>query len=711
MDDVKKALAEGDWARAAELHTRAGEHRQAAQLHERMLDFTAAAEAWLRAGDGPACLRCAVRGGERTVQTRMLASVLVMASVEDLTRAARLMTEMGRPELAAPLHEGTGDLESAAQALEAAGDLAGAARRWLQVGNHRTAGQLLERHLQTAPNDRHAMLELGGVLARFGRHDAATPMLRTAAEAPELAEQALRQLALSFLSQGHPHAAELVLSQLQAISTSAPADVVALGRLVERNEPRVGEGHARIASRYLLLAPRAASSLGDAYTAYDELEDRRVVVTLFRPAVVQSEALRRFARVARAAASLEVAGLLRLVELNLGGGFMVSAVPRGPALEEWLEEGRTPPADVTLRGAGEVLVALHRRGLCHGALNLTNLHVSDGGEVEVAEAGAGLLAPLRETESAGLQASLAMLAPELMAGAEPGAPADQYALAAVAYRLATGALPQPSGTPMWRPPSSVRAQAAALDATLARALAARPQDRFESISAFLSALPSVLPAPVSTEKTPDGPAPQERYALSDEEVVAGGMAWRHARDRLLGRGVMMGQVRTGDVTPLRLLASPAFGTDPILELDVVRRRCVVAAAEAGPLPRRGELAHALLDVADALEALHRGGFMLGAGREARLPTRGPVRLRLAGLPLPVPADPAGVTSDVALLAARVADWLELPAARGGRTLAELRTVIASAPDPGVAPMDGAVREEWDRVRQALVESGPGNPHT
>ncbi|ORV85267.1 hypothetical protein AWC11_20200 [Mycobacterium interjectum] len=81
--------------------------------------------------------------------------------------------------------------------------------------------------------------------------------------------------------------------------------------------------------------------------------------------------------------------------------------------------------------------------------------------------------------------TLGYVAPEQLLGAEIDARADQYALAATAFHLLTGAPPPPDGAPPRI--SEQRPELARLDGVFARALASGAADRFGSCREFASA--------------------------------------------------------------------------------------------------------------------------------------------------------------------------------------------------------------------------------
>ena len=105
-----------------------------------------------------------------------------------------------------------------------------------------------------------------------------------------------------------------------------------------------------------------------------------------------------------------------------------------------------------------------------------------------------------------ITATLAYAAPEQLGGRQLDHRADQYSLGCTLYWLLTGSAPFPNGNPakvihdhLYSPPPSVRATRPdlppQLDAVLARAMAKRPEDRFDSCTEFATAAKRALAAP------------------------------------------------------------------------------------------------------------------------------------------------------------------------------------------------------------------------
>ncbi|MCV7351487.1 serine/threonine-protein kinase [Mycobacterium parmense] len=148
-----------------------------------------------------------------------------------------------------------------------------------------------------------------------------------------------------------------------------------------------------------------------------------------------------------------------------------------------LMAGRFPavsPVSEVLAMVTDIAGALdyaHQRGLLHRDVKPGNILVSRGeGEQRVALSDFGISPPMGSLGAPGYTA------PEWLRGAEPDGRSDQYALAATAFHLLSGAPPGSEARL-----SEQRPELARLDVVFAKALAARPADRFRTCGEFAEA--------------------------------------------------------------------------------------------------------------------------------------------------------------------------------------------------------------------------------
>ncbi|MFZ6046565.1 protein kinase [Pseudomonas sp. CR3202] len=160
----------------------------------------------------------------------------------------------------------------------------------------------------------------------------------------------------------------------------------------------------------------------------------------------------------------------------------------GPmALPEWQDI-----APRLLKALGQ----LHRRNILHRDIKPENLLWCDDGELRLLDFGLAYCPGLSQDEAHSLPGTPSYIAPEAFAGAVPSTQQDLYASGVTLYHLLTGHYPHGEveafqhprfGTPT--PASRYRPDLPAwLDECLARAVAADPANRYETMEEWLLAL-------------------------------------------------------------------------------------------------------------------------------------------------------------------------------------------------------------------------------
>ena len=465
-------------------------------------------------------------------------------------------------------------------------------------------------------------------------------------------------------------------------STSGGFDAL----LGERAEPEaaavasdvVEASQLLLSGRYLLGEPLGGGGVGQVFRAYDAFTDRPVAVKIFGAQAMQSEAVKAFALEARAASALAHPALARLIELNMGQGFVVTELldidTGGMSMEERLRGGGDSGWLVPVaRGLLDLLSACHRTGLVHGGLKPTNVFVLAGG-MRVVDVGAHRLLALRSTETGGLESVWPYLSPEMLFGAPADVAGDLYAVATMLYRALTGVPPfaRAEEDRSVAPPLASTQNAAvpaAWDAFFTRALSPKPAQRFASADDMMAALPvlsSSFVLPASSRATP---AERAAIASDAERYQKGALAQRTAgvrvyqgTDALVGRPVWLVEVDDAEaLAPLLACARVWRGLQPVYDVLPQAHRAVVArdvsehVADLAVLRAVPQgLTRDLLAVAQALDAIHGAGFAFDGFDTKR--AMGPVgpRLRLAPSPLPV----------VATNESRARDWQSFAAFTG-----------------------------------------------
>ncbi len=288
----------------------------------------------------------------------------------------------------------------------------------------------------------------------------------------------------------------------------SPGDVFA-GYTVERELGRGGMG-----SVYLARHPR--------------LPRRTAMKLLNRDLFGDAEIRARFEREADLVARLEHPGIVTVYDRGVEDGQLwisMRYVEGGDA-----DSVRASP-ERAVHIVAQTAAALdfaHSRGVLHRDVKPANIllertehgderaYLGDFGIARLYDDNAAKL-----TQTGTFTATLAYASPEQLAGTALDGRADQYSLACSLFRMLTGTTPFDATNPvaviaghMQLPPPPVSAARpglpAALDGVLARAMAKRPQDRFESCGAFAAAARAALSVPdaVFAARYPGGAPPR-----------------------------------------------------------------------------------------------------------------------------------------------------------------------------------------------------------
>ncbi len=272
-----------------------------------------------------------------------------------------------------------------------------------------------------------------------------------------------------------------------------------------------GKGRGLRVGPYLLLAPLGRGGMGAVYLAEHQTDRRRVAVKVLAPRDGRAPgrlAIERFVREARAAAALDHPNVVRLLDVGWEGTtpYLVMEYVAGETLEQVLARGRVP-CGLAAAYAAQAAAGLHHaheRGFVHRDIKPSNLMLAEDGTVKVLDLGLARSLDAGDNVTAMLDPGAVVgtadyLAPE-QARNDPGvdARADVYSLGATLFALATGrpvfdgnatqkllkhqlqAAPLLTVVDPTLPPG--------LAAVVARMLAKRPADRYQSMAAVVAAL-------------------------------------------------------------------------------------------------------------------------------------------------------------------------------------------------------------------------------
>jgi ABC-type transport system substrate-binding protein/tRNA A-37 threonylcarbamoyl transferase component Bud32 len=271
-------------------------------------------------------------------------------------------------------------------------------------------------------------------------------------------------------------------------------------------------GGALFGARFELEERLGSGGMARVYRARDTRLGRTVALKMLRAELAREpEARSRFAREARAAASLNHPGIVTVHDQDEAEGedgvvpYLVMEYIDGSTLED-VARAETPPAvDRAVRIVCDVLDALghaHSRGTVHRDVKPSNVMLTRSGAVKVADFGIARVADSVATRLTGTGFTIGTpgyMSPEQVLGQPVDARGDLYAVGCLLTELLTGSAPFPGSEPlnvMYRhvhqPPPRLRERNPAvpegLEEVVLKALAKNPDDRHQDAAAMAAGL-------------------------------------------------------------------------------------------------------------------------------------------------------------------------------------------------------------------------------
>ncbi|HEX8115646.1 MAG TPA: protein kinase, partial [Pyrinomonadaceae bacterium] len=299
--------------------------------------------------------------------------------------------------------------------------------------------------------------------------------------------------------------------------------------------PEVVPGRTTLGA-YRVLEKIGAGGMGTVYLAKDTRLGRRVALKLLPAHFARDEGLvRRFEQEARAASALNHPNILTVHEIGEDAGrlFIVTEFVEGKTLRERMWEGRfsvTDALDVCAQVAG-ALAKAHAGGIVHRDVKPENVMLDEEGHVKVLDFGIAkqvAASPSVDTEaptsarvntaSGVVLGTTTYMSPEQVRGQELDGRSDVWSLGCVLYEMLAARAPfeeknfgdlvvsilHRNPPPLKDLAPEVPDDAAAL---VARALAKRREDRFESAKEFRDELRRVARLLALRADTPRAAAP------------------------------------------------------------------------------------------------------------------------------------------------------------------------------------------------------------
>jgi len=255
--------------------------------------------------------------------------------------------------------------------------------------------------------------------------------------------------------------------------------------------------------RYHILEQLGEGGMAVVFKAFDTRLERKVAVKVISPFKQQDEkVLKRFEREAKALAQLSHPNIVKVLDFGEQGGlhYLVMEYLRGGTLKSRL--GKPIPCQEAARLLLPVAQALefsHQRGIVHRDVKPSNLLFSETRELMLSDFGIAKILDagdaLRLTSTNVMIGTPDYMAPEQIHSKDVDHRADIYSLGVVLYEMITGRKPFTAKTPIAvlvksaseplpNPKLFIPDLPGFIEGVLLKALAKKPQDRFENMESF-----------------------------------------------------------------------------------------------------------------------------------------------------------------------------------------------------------------------------------
>jgi eukaryotic-like serine/threonine-protein kinase len=303
--------------------------------------------------------------------------------------------------------------------------------------------------------------------------------------------------------------------------------------------------------KYEIRREIGRGAMGVVYEGYDPLIKRLVALKTIRGDQLSGDdsenVIARFRREAQAAGRLSHPNIVSIYDFGEEGGvwFIAMEFVKGRELKECFEGNERFTTAQIVRIMSQILDALdysHRQGVIHRDIKPANIFMLPDGSVKVADFGIAHIEASNLTQVGAVMGTPAYMSPEQIMGLPVDGRSDLFSAGVILYQFLTGERPfsGSAATTMQKvlkedplPPSSLNVQAPLeMDAIVRKALAKRPDDRFQSAADFAAALRAAAPESTITNTDPTlistvvrAPAPAiEKTAIRDVASMAASIA-------------------------------------------------------------------------------------------------------------------------------------------------------------------------------------------
>lgn len=272
-----------------------------------------------------------------------------------------------------------------------------------------------------------------------------------------------------------------------------------------------------IGGRYRVLRELGRGGFGVVMQVSDQIVGEEIALKIINPMLIQDEgAIARFVQEVRFARRIAHPNVIRLYDfLTLGNVYAISMeFFASQSMLRLIRRGlhRTPARGLRLvTDMARGMEAAHHANVMHRDLKPANILVNETDLLKIVDFGlasATSQAESRLTKTGHLVGTPTYMSPEQARGVEVDHRADIYSMGVLMHEVFTGAPPYAADNPLAvlyqhieglkEAPSSRNPDLSpALEAIIVRAMAVKPQERFQTVGEMLAALEAVHLEPVS----------------------------------------------------------------------------------------------------------------------------------------------------------------------------------------------------------------------
>ena len=286
-----------------------------------------------------------------------------------------------------------------------------------------------------------------------------------------------------------------------------------------------------LSDRYEVEELVGTGGMSSVYRAHDRLLDRKVALkVLHQQYSDDDDYVERFRREARAVAALSHPNIVTVIDRgeHEGRQFIVFEYIHGENLKALIERRGPAPVATALELAMQIARGLsfaHQQGLVHRDVKPQNILLNGDGQAKVTDFGIARSLDVQQgmTQTGTVLGTSDYIAPEQAQGHRVDEHTDVYSLGVVLYEMLTTEVPFPGENfvavamrHINEAPPAIRDQrpdvSPRLEAAVQRAMAKRPEDRFQTMADFCRELEAnlaesqgatvVSPAVAGTTKAP-----------------------------------------------------------------------------------------------------------------------------------------------------------------------------------------------------------------